>query len=44
MQLEKDEKFLIEFKEADVTVEVYNTKGYQGNYSLTAMEQIQEWY
>ena len=42
MQLEKDEKFLIEFKEADVTVEVYNTKGYQGNYSLTAMEQIQE--
>ena len=42
MELQKDEKYLIQFDETNVTVEVYNTKGYRGNYSLTAIEQIQE--
>ena len=42
MKLENDEKYLIQFNETDVTVEVYNTKGYQGNYSLTAIDQIKE--
>lgn len=42
MKLENDEKYLIQFKETDVTVEVYNTKGYQGNYSLTAIDQIED--
>ena len=36
------EKYLIQFNEIDVTVEIYNTVGYEGNYSLTAIEQIKE--
>jgi len=42
MKLESGEKYLIQFNEADVTVEVYNTKGYNSNYSLTAIDQIEE--
>lgn len=42
MELQKDEKYLIQFDETNETVEIYNTKGYKGNYSLTAIEQIKE--
>ena len=42
MQLEKDEKFLIQFDETNITVEIYNTKGYNGNYSLTAIDAMKE--
>lgn len=42
MSFQKDEKYLIQFDETNETVEVYSTKGYKGNYSLTAIEQIKE--
>lgn len=42
MELRKDEKYLIQFDEINETVEIYSTKGYKGNYSLTAIEQIKE--
>lgn len=42
MNLGETEKYLIQFKEDDVTVEVYNTVGYEDNYSLTEIEQIEE--
>lgn len=42
IKLERDENYLIQFDEENVTVEIYNTKGYQGNYSLTAIDQIKE--
>lgn len=42
VKLEKNEKYLIQFDETNMTVEVYNTIGYRGNYSLTAIEQIEE--
>lgn len=31
----KQEKYLIEFNEKEIKVEIYNTKGYEGKYSLT---------
>lgn len=34
----KEEKYLIEFKEKEIKVEIYNTKGYEGKYSLTELE------
>lgn len=37
-----NEKYLIQFDEQNVTVEIYNTKGYQGKYSLTEIEKIQQ--
>ncbi len=42
MSLESNENYLIQFDETNVTVEIYNTKGYQGNYSLTVIDQIKE--
>ena len=42
MKLESNEKYLIQFDEANVIVEIYNTKGYKGNYSLTAIDQMEE--
>ena len=42
IKLGNDEKYLIQFKEEDITVEVYNTEGYEGKYSLTDIEQIIE--
>ncbi len=42
IKLEKNEKYLIQFDEANMTVEIYNTTGYRGNYSLTAINQINE--
>ena len=42
-KMESNEKeYLIRFDEENVTVEVYNTEGYNGKYSLTDIEQIQE--
>ena len=38
IKLAENEKYLIKFDETNVTVEVYNTQGYDGNYSLTAIE------
>ena len=38
IKLGENEKYLIQFDETNVTVEVYNTQGYNGNYSLTAIE------
>lgn len=34
----KEEKYLIEFNEKEIKVEIYNTKGYEGKYSLTDLE------
>lgn len=41
-KLDKEEQYLIRFDEANIKVEVYNIEGYEGNYSLSAMDQIQE--
>ncbi len=38
IKLVENEKYLIQFDENNVTVEIYNTQGYEGNYSLTAIE------
>ena len=40
IETENGERYLVQFNETDVTVEVYNTKGYKGNYSLTQMDQL----
>lgn len=42
LQLKNKERYLIQFNETDETVEIYNTVGYHGQYSLTAIEQIEE--
>lgn len=42
IKVENNERYLIQFKEEDVTAEVYNSLGYNGNYSLTDIERIQE--
>ncbi len=42
IKLEQDEKYLIQFDEKNVTVEIYNTKGYDGKYKLADIETIQE--
>lgn len=34
----KNEKYLLEFNEKEIKVEIYNTKGYEGKYSLTDIE------
>lgn len=39
--LEDEETYLIQFDEENVTVEIYNTEGYEGKYSLTDIEQMQ---
>lgn len=42
-KMESDEReYLIQFDEENVAVEIYNTEGYDGKYSLTEIEQIQE--
>lgn len=38
IKLSEDEKYLVKFNESEITVEVYNTKGYDGKYSLTQIE------
>lgn len=42
IELDDDEKYLIQFDEINATVEVYNTKGYESQYKLSVIEQIQE--
>ena len=37
---DKDEKYLIEFDEDNEKVEVYNTLGFNGNYSLTQINEL----
>lgn len=38
IKLDTDEKYLLKFDEKNITVEIYNTKGYDGKYSLTDLE------
>lgn len=40
IKLGENEKYLIQFDETNVTVEVYNTEGFEGNYSLTTIDKI----
>lgn len=42
MELGDDDKYLIRFDEVNITVEVYNTQGYDGKYSLTEIDAIQK--
>ena len=42
IELENGEVYVIGFNENDLTVEVYNTLGYNGKYSLTDIDQIEE--
>ncbi len=41
-ELEKGEGYLISFDEENATLEVYNTLGYNGKYSLTEIDSIEE--
>lgn len=40
IRTEEGEKYLVQFNETDITVEIYNTKGYKENYSLTQIDQL----
>lgn len=45
IEIDEGEYYLIQFKDTENTnlsVEIYNTKGYEGKYSLTEIEQIEE--
>ena len=48
IEIKEGEDYLIQFKDTiseentDLSVEIYNTKGYNGKYSLTEIEQIEE--
>lgn len=48
IEIEEGEDYLIQFRDTITTentslsVEIYNTKGYNGKYSLTEIEQIEE--
>lgn len=35
-----DNYYLVEYNIKEVEVEIYNTKGYEGNYSLTDIENL----
>ena len=39
--LQEGENYLLKVDVDKITVEVYNTLGYQGNYSLTELEELQ---
>ena len=39
-ELEDEEYYLIAFDEENATVEIYNTLGYQGHYSLTEIDEL----
>lgn len=41
IKLEDEEKYLIKFDDTNATVEVYNTIGYDGKYSLTDIDNIE---
>lgn len=42
VQLEDDETYIIRYEIDSMEVEVYNTLGYNGKYSLTDIDQIEE--
>ena len=42
MEKEEGEEYLIKFDDVNATVEVYNTLGYNGKYSLTEIDSIEE--
>ena len=42
IELENEEAYVVGFDENNLTVEVYNTLGYNGKYSLTDIDQIEE--
>lgn len=42
IQRKEGEYYLIQFDDANATVEIYNTKGYNGKYSLSEIDQIEE--
>ncbi len=42
MEKEEGEEYLIKFDDVNATVEVYNTLGYNGKYSLTEIDNIEE--
>lgn len=39
--IDNDEKYYISFDDENINVEVYSTKGFQGKYSLTDIENIE---
>lgn len=41
IQTKADEVYLIEFDDTNATVEIYNTKGYKGKYSLTQIDKME---
>lgn len=41
IKLEKNEYYLIKFDDTNATVEVYNTLGYDGKYSLTDIDNLE---
>lgn len=41
IQLAEDERYLIQFDEENETIEIYNTLGYDGKYSLTEVDEIE---
>ena len=41
-EFEDGEVYLIAFDEQNAIVEIYNTLGYQGNYSLTQIDNLEE--
>ena len=42
IELEENEYYFVKFNEQDLTIEVYNTPGFNGKYSLTDIDQIEE--
>jgi len=42
IKTETEEYYLIQFDDTNATVEIYNTKGYDGKYSLTEIDAIEE--
>ncbi len=42
MDIDDNERYLIQFNENDGTVEIYNSLGYNGNYSLTDIDKLQK--
>lgn len=42
IELENNEKYLIQFDEDNLMVEIYNTLGYDGKYSLTEIDKIEK--
>lgn len=41
-KIEDEENYIIKFDEENVSVEIYNTQGYDGKYSLSEIDQIEK--